>query len=233
MIQNDDGFDWETILVGEKLIFTLLGKILYTELDKTWLQSLIDDDIFAESPFGESQTEIAQGLAYLQEWCQENRSGISAQAFLDLQADYMRLFVGVGKVLAPIWESVYFSDERMVFQEETLQVRNWYRRFKLESEKLHQEPDDHLGLELAFVAHLAQLGLQALEQGDEAEFRQSLAAQRFFLSQHLLKWAFKWAALVNKFSKTNFYRGVSHLVSGALIEAASYVGAQSPMEIVK
>ena len=233
MKRNGNGIDWAVTLTGENLIFSLLGKILYTELDKAWLQSLIDEDIFAESPFGESQAEVQLGLEYLREWSRENQSGISDQVFLDLQADNMRLFVGIGKVLAPIWESVYFNDERMVFQEETLQVRSWFRRFKLESEKLYQEPDDHLGLELAFVAHLALLGLQALEQNDEAAFQQSLDAQRHFLSEHLLKWALKWAKLVNQYSKTNFYRGVSHLVCGTLIEAASLVGARKPEEITR
>lgn len=223
--------DWETVLMGENLLAGLLGKILYTELDRTWLQTLIDEDVFSESPFGESQAEVQSGLEYLQLWRKENQPKISDQAFLDLQTDYTRMFVGIQKVLAPVWESVYFSEKRMVFQEETLKVRNWYRRYKLEPEKLYQEPDDHIGLELAFVAHLAQMGLQALEQNDEASFQQALDAQRDFLSEHLLRWGFKWAELVDMHAKTNFYRGIGHLVSGALIEAASLVGAELPQEI--
>jgi TorA maturation chaperone TorD len=223
--------DWETVLMGENLLIGLLGKILYAELDRTWLQTLIDEDVFSEAPFGESQAEVLSGLEYLQAWRKENQPKISDQAFLDLRTDYTRMFVGIQKVLVPVWESVYFSEKRMVFQEETLEVRNWYRRYKLESEKLYQEPDDHIGLELAFVAHLSQLGLQALEQNDETAFQQALGAQRDFLSEHLLRWGFKWAQLVDKHAKTNFYRGIGHLVNGALIEAASVVGAELPEEI--
>ena len=40
-----DSTNWETVLLGENLVFTLCGRILYEELDRTWLQSLIDDDI--------------------------------------------------------------------------------------------------------------------------------------------------------------------------------------------
>ena len=50
----------------------------------------------------------------------------------------------------------------MIFQEQTLHVRQWYSRFGLQVVKLHKEPDDHIGLELEFVAHLANLALQAI-----------------------------------------------------------------------
>ena len=230
MEKNKESLDLVVQLTGEKLLFSLLGKILFVEIDKPWLQTLIDEDVFAESPFGESQSEVKKGLELLQKWSQENGSGISDQSILDLRADYTRLFVGVGIVLAPVWESVYFNDGRLTFQEETLQVRSWFRRYKLESEKLYQEPDDHLGLELTFIAHLAQLGLQALEQNDTQAVQETLDAQRDFLNEHLLRWAFIWANLVNKSSKTDFYRGIGHLVCGALTEAANLVGARLPEE---
>lgn len=233
MDKNKENLDLTVQLTGEKLLFSLLGKILYSEIDKKWLQTLIDENLFAESPFAESQSEVQIGLDLLQNWSRENASGISDSSILDLRADYTRLFVGVGIVLAPMWESVYFNDGRMTFQEETLQVRNWFKRFKLESEKLYQEPDDHLGLELTFVAYLAQLGLQALEQNDAKLVQEALDAQRDFLNEHLLRWAFKWAKLVNEYSKTNFYRGISHLLSGALTEAANLVGAKLPEDDIK
>ncbi|MBO2519906.1 MAG: molecular chaperone TorD, partial [Firmicutes bacterium] len=40
-------------------------------------------------------------------------------------------------------------------------MRNWYARYGLVAEKKGQEPDDHVGLELEFVAHLAGLALEA------------------------------------------------------------------------
>ncbi len=230
MQQTTAQIDWKNELMGEHLLFGLLGKVLYTELNQAWLQTLIDEDVFSESPFGAAQIEVRTGLGYLQTWKEEIQAHLTDEAFLNLRTDNTRLFVGIEKVLAPMWESVYFSEKRMVFQEETLQVRNWYRRFKLESEKLYQEPDDHIGLELAFVAFLAQLGFEALEQNDEAAFQHAVEAQRFFLSEHVCKWVFHWCELVDQHSRTNFYRGLSHLVAGALHEATALVGAKLPEE---
>lgn len=228
MNQNNAEMDWGTILTGEKLLFGLLGKILYAELDKTWLQSLIDEDIFSEVPFGGELSETATGLELLQKWSHENSAGLSDKSFDGLRADYTRLFVGVGWVLAAPWESVYFNDGRMVFQEQTLQVRDWFRRFGVETEKLHKEPDDHIGLELSFLAHLATLGLQAIEEKDDDKFEEIVEAQRRFMEEHPLKWVPRWCKLVEEKANTDFYKGLAKLVRGTLFSLAEILEIQLP-----
>ena len=213
-------FDWPTALMGETLMCGLLNKALYEYPDRAWLQALIDEEVFAQAPFAEQQPDVIAGLAALQTWTAAHRAGLSVAAFDDLRADYTRLFVGIDRVLAAPWESVHFSEERLVFQEKTLQVRNWYLRYGLEPENLHKEPDDHIGLELAFLAHLAQRGLQAIEQNDPAVFEDAIAAQRGFLTEHLLKWTPIWCSLVLEHAQTEFYRGVALLVRGVLTELA-------------
>lgn len=220
MTQINASIDWATTLTGEILLFGLLGKLLYTDLDREWLQSLIEQDVFAESPFGEGQADVQRGLAYLQAWSQENKSGISDENFMALQTDYTRLFVGIKKVLAPLWESVHLNKKPMVFQEETLQVRNWYRRFGLESEKLNREPDDHIGLELALIAHIARLGLEAWEQNDESAFQELLVAQKAFVETHLGRWALRWCGQVEQHARTDFYLGLAHLTRGSILALA-------------
>src|SRR3972149_6655669 len=142
-------------LIGESLLLSLLGRVLYQYPDgeqRAWFQSLIDSDAFMEAPFAEDHQDVITGLEFLQAW---RKRGLTDETFLDLQEDYSRLFIGPGKVIAPPWESVFFNEARQTFQEQTLQVRNWYRRFGLEPEKIYHEPDDHIGLELTFLAHLA------------------------------------------------------------------------------
>ena len=222
--------DWHVLLLGEALVFESLGRLLYEELDKAWLQSLLKEDVFEDVPFGAEQQETKLGLELLQNWARENEAGISDKSFDDLRVDYTRLFVGIKKVLAPLWESVYFNQDRMVFQEQTLQVRAWYRRFGLEPEKLYQEPDDHIGLELLFLVHLAKLGLQALEENDQAGSEKYLQAQRDFLSEHLLRWGPAWAKLVRQHASTDFYRGLAHLVHGTLLAVAELLEVEVPKE---
>lgn len=222
---------WKTALIGEALLFGLLGKSLYEELDKTRLAPLIDQDMFAESPFGADQTEVKHGLELLQRWSGENRNGISDEEFKALKQDQLQLFIGIDHVLAPIWESIYFNENRFVFQEQTLQVRDWFSRFGLQAERLHQEPDDHIGLELSFVAHLATMASQAAEMEDQQTFAETLQAQRDFLTEHLLRWGPAWARLVKKHAETDFYRGLAHLTHGALLAAAELLQVEMPKEV--
>ncbi len=116
----------------------------------------------------------------------------------------------------------------MVFQIQTLQVREWFRRFGVETEKLHQEPDDHIGLELTFISHLAMLGLKALQEKDDSRFEQILTAQRQFIAEHLLRWAPSWCNLVEEKAKTDFYRGLAMLVHGTLLSLAETLEYQLP-----
>ncbi|HZY41749.1 MAG TPA: hypothetical protein VFF59_07085, partial [Anaerolineae bacterium] len=55
---------------------------------------------------------------------------------------------------------------------------------------------------------------------DPAVFEDSVAAQRGFLAEHLLKWAPIWCHLVLEHARTEFYRGIALLVRGLLAELA-------------
>src|SRR5690606_32102963 len=138
--------------------------------------------------------DINKGLELLQAWGRDVWAANPDQAFEAVQSDYMRLFVGPGKTLAAPWESIYFNEEQQLFQEETLQVRAWYRKFGLQIEQLHHEPDDHIGLELGFMVYLAQLTVQALEQQDQAQVSQLINEQRAFVEEHPLRWVSTWSA---------------------------------------
>lgn len=223
--------EWSSFLVGESLLCGLLGKILYEEPDQAWLETLIREDVFAETPLGADQAETQRGLELLQRWANENRNGISETEMKALKQDHLNLFIGVDKVLAPLWESVYFSEKKLVFQEQTLQVREWYSRFQLQAERINREPDDHIGLELIFIAHLASRALQAIEENDETAFNELLQAQRDFLSEHLLCWGPSWAKLVKRHAQTDFYRGIGHLVHGSLLALADGLKIAMPKEV--
>jgi len=165
----------------------------------------------------------------LQAW---RKRGLTDETFLDLQEDYSRLFIGPGKVIAPPWESVFFNESRQTFQEQTLQVRSWYRRYGVEPEKLFREPDDHIGLEINFLVHLLGLANQALDKKDQSEFDTLIDARRLFLSEHPLKWAFSWCSLVIEHARTDFYKGMAYLTRGALLAIAQNYALIVPAEAV-
>jgi TorA maturation chaperone TorD len=193
---------------------------LYSEPELTWLEQLFNEGVFMEAPFAESNPDVIAGLELLQQWSKGFQTKGKEEVDLDLKTDYMRVMVGTDDFKTAPWESVYFDEDRGIFQEKTLEVRRWYRRFGLASEKLYNEPDDHIALEISFISHLASLSLQALETADQATFERTLQAQHDFLKEHLLQWGPKWCDLVIENSKTDFYKGTALVLQGAFTELA-------------
>ena len=112
-----------------------------------------------------------------------------------------------------------------------MQVRAWYRKFGLQAENFQHEPDDHIGLEMAFLSHLAKLGLEALEGHNPTALECLLDAQRGFLREHMLKWVPEWCDQVEKHASTGFFRGLACVTRGALAELPVVFGIETPMEL--
>ena len=126
-----------------------------------------------------------------------------------LRTDFNRLFVGPGHLAAPPWESVYRSRERLVFGEQTLAVRAFYRSFGLESKKRHTEPDDHISLELEFMAWLCKQAAKPDISTEKLNFYMS--GQIRFLSGHILEWAPALCDDISKAAESDFFRGLALL----------------------
>ena len=221
--------------LGEKLLaasltFGVLGKTLYRELSAEELEELLVAQVFTEIPFGENQENSKKGIEILSKWTKENANGLSQVSFDDIRHDFLYLFAGVGHPLASPWESTYFNEARTTFDKQTLEVREWYTNFGLMIELKNKEPDDHIGYELSFVAHLAQLASEASEVGDSAGCEELLQALRDFLSAHLLKWAFVWSERVQENARSDFYQGLALLVSGSLKSLSQELGIEGGNE---
>jgi len=121
--------------------------------------------------------------------CQRSRAyaGLArafSQAEPGLEQEYTRLFVGPGPPVAHPYESVYREGRTM--GRTTLDVRR-----QLVEEGLAPEGrtlPDHIGIELAFMAHLAGREALAWEMGNVDAAQTYLQRQEAFLRDHLLAW---------------------------------------------
>lgn len=216
-------------LAGEVLFLGLFGKMIYTypasdNASIEWFQYIMDEDLFSDPPFAKDQPNIQHGMQLLKDWVNSKRGLPIKDTISELQVDHTRLFVCVGEIIAPPWESAYFNEKRLLQQEQMLQVRKWYRRYGLVVEQLYKEPDDHIGLELLFISYLANQILQAQDSGDDDRYAVLLNAHHAFLKEHLLLWGPLWCDQVDKYAQTNYYRGIGLAVKGALAELAEVSG---------
>lgn len=128
-------------------------------------------------------------------------------AFADaISADFAKLFVGPDKLLAPPWESVHRTHERVLFGKCTLDVRRAYRDAGYIPEGYPHVADDHIALELGFMGLLAERSLAASRINASADFQESLRKQHDFLNEHLALWIDDFSGMVGAAPVCRFYK---------------------------
>lgn len=100
----------------------------------------------------------------------------------EMASDFADIYLNHFHRASPM-ESVWLTEDGLVRQEPMFKVQTWYRRNNLRVVEGELRPDDHLVLELRFLAHL--FG-QAAAAGDTAEASLTEAAR--FLDAHPLRW---------------------------------------------
>ena len=127
-------------------------------------------------------------------------------SFLEkIQSEYTKLLVGPGKMIAYPWESTYCGKETLLFQESTLRVRQFYRKYGYLPQAYPHVADDHISLELHFMAKLSQRVMDAFAQNDMVSVRNLLQGQEIFLKYHLLNWIPQYAENMKKSKTTYMY----------------------------
>ncbi len=123
------------------------------------------------------------------------------QVALDwLAVDYADIYLTHGLRASPC-ESVWLDDEQLERQGPMFQVRAWYRRHGLGTADWRKRPDDHLVLQLQFLAHLFGQNKCADPLSEAAQF----------MDEHLLRWLPDFAQRVAKRCATPFYAALALL----------------------
>lgn len=139
------------------------------------------------------------------------------EATLDkLRSEYTRLLLGPEKLPAPPWESVYMNEDRSLFTERTLEVRQAYVAYGYIPVNYPHDADDHIALELDFMLHLAELTQNSFEQDDIKATKKLLLDQKAFLEQHLLAWVGIFADQIKQSKTSYFYPQMAKLTEQVL-----------------
>ena len=117
----------------------------------------------------------------------------------ELAADYAAIYLTYGYQASPC-ESVWLDQENLGMQAPMFQVRAFYRLFDRAAENWRMRPDDHLCLELQFLA--------ALLRDTHPE---ALPEAARFLDEHLLRWLPLFARRVTSRCATPLYAGAASL----------------------
>lgn len=171
-------------------------------------------------------SDVARGLGIIREYLR-HRDRATPQA---LAVDYAHVFLGAGtydKIMAPPYESVFTSEERILMQDARDGALAYYRAEGLELPADNTTPEDHLGFELQFAALLAERMAEALEAGEAARAAELADLQRSFFTYHQANWLPALCDAVEEHAQTAFYRGVALVTRGYLAAEEAFVAEQT------
>ena len=120
----------------------------------------------------------------------------------DLAADYAGIYLTYAYRASPN-ESVWTDEEHLERQRSMFEVREYYRRYDLGVENWRMRADDHLVIQLQFLAHLL--------SGEYEMDRLATAAR--FMDEHLMRWLMSFAQRVASRCATSFYAGTNLLTA--------------------
>ncbi|MDP1651325.1 MAG: molecular chaperone TorD family protein [Rhodocyclaceae bacterium] len=125
-------------------------------------------------------------------------AGLDAAELDRLAADFAAIYLTAAYGASP-YESAWTDEDHLVCQESMFQLRDIYQAAGLAAADWRRRADDHLVLQLAFIAH-------ATRQAATADDWRLLAK---VMDEHLLRWLADFCAAVVKRCDTQFYAGLA------------------------
>lgn len=174
-------------------------------------QELVEDLINGKFQLEHRNKDMQEGIRILEEWAtsvEDVREG-----YLNAQDEFARLFIGPGKPLVSPYQSVY--EEGAPYGKATLRMKEIYEEAEVSKGTGVKEPEDHVGMELAFMGLLCN---RISSLVDRSEILRNLHTQKQFLNEQLLRWVPKFCEDLLKSERAFFYRGVAMLTLGFLEE---------------
>ncbi len=159
---------------------------------------------------GESDSPLAAGLSKMQARLQANDSQTAAAEALN--TEMTRLLEGPGLTPAPPFASYYLHDGQLM-EPAAVAARRVYLNWHVLPDSEVCLPDDHIALELGFLAHLARLATEAESDADRIA---ALNGSRSFIRNHLQPWLPRFSAALAEGSTDPFFVGLAGLTSAAV-----------------
>jgi len=203
------------VLQFREMFYLFLSRSFSREVDRTFLQSLFGvSNSLQASLASVEESNLARGKKLLKSFCNEIRGAGEEAVIGDLARQYAFLFLGVGSETVALCESAYRNEGGLLFQNAYFDILEKYREVGLGKREDFPEPEDHLSLELAYMAHLCRRIISSIETGKEAEAKKYYQYQGNFLNDHLLLWVPQFAKSLSEISPSPFYKALAFLLEG-------------------
>ena len=204
---------------GRASIYNLLARMFRVEMDPMFLDELRAMRFPAQTGSDLMDAGYRRLASFL--------GKVGPATLTDLAIDYVRTFIGHGidaHAAAYPYESVYTNPKRLMMSEARDQVLAIYHSEGIGKREDWHDPEDHMALELEFMATMATRTAAATRTGDDAEAERLTGVQRAFLADHLRVWVPTFARDMRHFSQSDLYYALADLLEGFVELDAEYLG---------
>ena len=195
-------------------VYRVLSRCFREEVDATFAAEFAGD-----FDFNSEDGALAASVAALKEALR----GIDENGIEQLAVTFDRVFFGMGPLNARHafpYESVYTSDKGIMMQDAYAQVVRTYREQQLAKDSSFTEPEDHIAVELAFMATLADRTSAFLREGAEDAATETVQQQLKFAQNHLLNWIDRFTVDLKAAAEGTFYADLAEFVDGFVMADA-------------
>jgi anaerobic sulfite reductase subunit A len=196
--------EYQEILTQRENMYRFLSKLFKNEVDENLYEIMKDMSV---------PDDIDEGIG---EGYNQMRAFIDSDVLdpiSDLAVDYAKVFYGAGIVdsrnAAYPYESIYTSDRRLVMQEARDEMFHLLQSKDIGVKKGYDIPEDHLFIQLEFMAFMCKEALNAINENDERTAQLLIEDQKEFIEKHLMNWVPEFSEDVKKFAQTDFYKGLA------------------------
>ncbi|XXJ19308.1 TorD/DmsD family molecular chaperone [Desulfovibrio caledoniensis] len=198
------------------MALNLFARLFLEAPDQIFLSQIGEARVFDQWPLPCPDREAADALQFLRTALEPHGESRASA----MNGEYNALFLSPDHAV-PLWESVWTTKDRLLFDGPMFDVRAQYARYGLASPNPDREPDDHIGLELSFLGGVMGCAAESLENGDAEAARTHADVADAFLQQHLFAWAPRLLAAVAERGEAPIYGAVALLCGSVLDHAAN------------
>ena len=159
-----------------------------------------------------TSTESGAALGFLNETLRALPETTDTELLDRLAVEFARIYLTHQYGASPN-ESVWLTEENIIRQEPMFEVRAFYKRYGVEVENWRERSDDHLVIQLMFLAHLI---------GNVSDGEPLNDAARF-LDRHLLIWIKDFASGVAGRAEQRLYPGLALVTACYLDELRDHL----------
>lgn len=177
------------------LTYTFLSNMFLEEVTEEFLRHMKEQSSLLEGEWERYAAELSS----------EDLGAARTEA----AAEFAALLLNMSADPVFPYESVYMSDERLLMRHARDEVLALYRGEGFVRADSLNVPEDHVGIEMEFMARLCDREVKAHAVGDSQTAQAVRGVERVFLHDHLMKWVPRLCDDLAARAGTGLYRGLA------------------------